>query len=149
MFLTTAYSGGTHSRDVSGLIVRLERTSCLGTCPDYQVTIFGNGTVVYEGRHFVLVKGNRTRNISAEKVRQVLDKIFAIGYFSMKDEYTNGPTDFPTTFTYVSMKGREKRIEDYYDAPKRLHELEDMIDQVSGVREWVDCRPTTGRACDY
>lgn len=37
--------------------ITLERTVCFGVCPDYVVTVHGDGTVEYEGRNFVAVKG--------------------------------------------------------------------------------------------
>src|SRR5919202_5807692 len=37
--------------------VTLERTACFGTCPAYKVTIRSDGTIIYEGREFVQMKG--------------------------------------------------------------------------------------------
>lgn len=31
-------------------MITLERTRCFGFCPDYVVTVCGNGTVLYKGR---------------------------------------------------------------------------------------------------
>src|SRR5947208_1474873 len=39
------------------LRITLERSTCFGTCPDYKLTVTGDGTVVFEGREFVKVKG--------------------------------------------------------------------------------------------
>ena len=45
--------------NLSGLRIKLERTSCFGFCPDYSVTIYGDGTFVYEGHRLVKLKANR------------------------------------------------------------------------------------------
>ena len=34
--------------DLTKVIIRLQRTECLGVCPAYSVTVFGDGTVVFE-----------------------------------------------------------------------------------------------------
>ncbi|MFN8449836.1 MAG: DUF6438 domain-containing protein [Anaerolineae bacterium] len=44
----------------------LERTACFGACPVYTVTIYTDtdGTVVYNGEHFVDVEGEQTRRLT-------------------------------------------------------------------------------------
>jgi (2Fe-2S) ferredoxin len=52
------------------LVIRLERTMCLGACPDYSLLVYGDGKIVYEDRHYVVVKGKRKGRISKGWVRQ-------------------------------------------------------------------------------
>jgi hypothetical protein len=47
----------------------LERTVCFAFCPDYVVTIRGDGTVEYKGRNFVAVEGRQTTRILEESMR--------------------------------------------------------------------------------
>jgi len=56
--------------DLTELIITLERTRCLGTCPVYKLTISGDGTVVYEGKDFVKVKGMKKSRVSPLKIRE-------------------------------------------------------------------------------
>lgn len=72
------YSGSGEYEDVT---ITLERTVCFGACPDYTVTIHGDGTVVYEGRNFVAVEGVQTAHISEEKVQKLVDEFYLIGFF--------------------------------------------------------------------
>jgi hypothetical protein len=41
------------------LVIKLERTMCAGACPDYSLFVYGDGKIVYEGRHYVAAKGKR------------------------------------------------------------------------------------------
>ena len=50
--------------------IRLQRTSCLGSCPIYTVTIDARGMVIYEGEEFVRATGRHTAQIApAGRVR--------------------------------------------------------------------------------
>jgi hypothetical protein len=37
----------------------------------------------------------------------------------------------------VQTAARSKKVEDYWQAPAGLHELERLIDQTAGAAEWV------------
>ena len=45
--------------------ISLERTICFGRCPNYRVTIEGDGSVTYEGWRFVKVEGTHWKKIPA------------------------------------------------------------------------------------
>ena len=40
------------------IVITLERTICLGECPDYRVEIRGDGRVTYHGENYVAVEGD-------------------------------------------------------------------------------------------
>jgi hypothetical protein len=120
------------------VVITLERTACYGICPDYKITIYGDGKVEYKGNMFVKVKGQQTSKISLDKVKELIDEFYKINYFSLKDRYYDPVTDLPTTITSISINGKSKRVEDYCcDAPKELRELEDKIDEITESEKWV------------
>ena len=126
----------------SGLLVTMKRGNCFGGCPVYMVSIFGDGTVIYEGKDFVKVKGKRTHKISKNKVQRLIREFQRIHYFSLKDKYTedeNGLsfTDGRSTTTSIRLNGRSKEVYNYYGAPKSLERLEKMIDNITGVSKFI------------
>jgi hypothetical protein len=48
---------GMPGRDYENTSVTMSRGVCFGTCPVYTVTVYGNGSVFYEGRMFVEKEG--------------------------------------------------------------------------------------------
>jgi membrane dipeptidase len=117
--------------------ITIERTACFGVCPDYKVSIKGDGTVTYEGHQFVRVTGTRTWKIDPAAVAALASEMQQAGYFDLQDEYVARVTDNPTTWTSLTMSGRTKRIKDYVAGPPKLKEIESKIDQVSGVKQYV------------
>src|SRR5690349_23365175 len=71
----------------SDALIRVQRTSCFGTCPIYTVTIDGRGTVTYEGERFVRVVGRRTVLVDKSIVAGLLAKAESIRFFGMRDAY--------------------------------------------------------------
>jgi hypothetical protein len=125
--------------------ITLARTACFGMCPDYKVTILGDGTVTYEGHQFVRVTGTHSWKIDPAAVTALAAEMQETGYFEMLDSYEARITDNPTTFTSLTIGNRTKRIKDYVAGPPKLKEIEAKIDAVSGVKAYVS---VTGKVID-
>jgi hypothetical protein len=110
-------------------VVTLERTTCFGTCPSYKLTILADGTVNFEGREFVHIKGKAHSKVDPASVEWLVKEFIDINYFALEDEYQTikNPdgtetsfTDLPTTITTLTFAGKQKKIVDYIGAPERL-----------------------------
>lgn len=121
--------------------IQLERTPCYGFCPDYTVTIHGDGHVLYEGRRFVNVRGEQTAQISPADVRALLVRFDAIGFDDLQNEYRAHVTDLPTTTITLTRNGRSKSVLDYGGAgagmPEAVRALQTEIDRLAGTARWV------------
>ena len=120
--------------------IKIERTACMGTCPIYSVAIFSDGRLQYKGEMFVKAKGIRTKKIPVAQFQKLAAKVDEINFSRLDAAYPTQKTiaDAPSTFITVTRGTVSKRVEDYMDAPKRLRELEKLIDQVANVSNWVD-----------
>jgi len=144
LILIAASCARTHTptpSDFDEVVITLERTVCFGACPEYKLTIYGSGTVEYEGKRFVEIEGKRTIDISVEKVRQLLSEFMKIDYFSLNDSYEEFmATDMPSVFTSLTFDGKTKTVRHYhgdFSAPKELTELEDKIDEIVNSNQWI------------
>jgi hypothetical protein len=128
--------------DIKDVVITLERTVCFGACPDYTLTIQGDGTFTYEGRQFVKIEGTRTTTISKEKIRQLLSEFQSVDYFSLNDSYEEfGATDMPSAITSLTINGKTKTVRHYhgdFSAPEQLTELENKIDETVNSDQWIN-----------
>lgn len=109
----------------SRLKIRLVRHACLGTCPQYSVTVFGNGKVLYEGTECVRVKGKRTAVVERNIVGDLVRRINEMHFFSAAPrKWQTCVIDGPTASVIVSEPGRERQIDDYCIDYKELEQLE-------------------------
>ena len=117
--------------------ITIKRTPCFGTCPDYDVTMRGDGTVTYEGRSHVRIPGEHTWKVDPAAVRALAREMQEAGYFELQDEYTAHVTDLPTTYTSLTIGPRTKTVKNYFKAPEKLRDLENRIDMVSDAKRYV------------
>lgn len=128
-------------KDWDSLVITLDRTMCFGTCPDYRVEIRGDGSVTYEGRHYVEVTGTQSAKIPVEAVHALFEKFRDAEFFWSQDEYAAEITDFPTYEVSISFDGVNKSIRDYAGTkagmPGVFVELENAIDETANTAQWI------------
>lgn len=140
--------------DKDDVAITLERTGCLGPCPDYKVTIQGDGRLQFttnetpesgQGRvsrwNGVLVPGTHEDRISPEVVAALVRKFEAADFWHLKRVYRQMSVDDPTYLVSLRVGTRVKSIEDHSGTevgmPKVVHDLEDAVDQAAGTDRWI------------
>ena len=126
----------------SEILITIERQGCFGDCPVYSAEIFTDGTVIYKGKYWVKVEGEKQYKITEDKLEKLIKEFQRINYFSLKnkyeeDEFGVSVTDQPTTITSIKLNDKKKKIVNYYGAPEELDQLEDKIDKISGLSKLI------------
>jgi len=136
-------------RDWNTVVMTLGRTSCLGSCPDYEVTVHGDGTVIYNGTRFVAITGRHQCKISEASVHELVAAFRAADYYSLQDKYVWEATDLPTYISSIKIDGQSKQVVDYAGAvigmPLAVSDLEVTIDRLSGAKGWTEGNADTVR----
>ena len=112
------------------IFLTMERTPCFGKCPNYKITIFNTGNVIYEGFNFTEKKGKYTTKLSAKEIEEIESQTDVINLFLLKDKYDAAVTDIPSCILMVNYKGKKKKILDRYGAPQELKQFEKFIDSL-------------------
>lgn len=131
----------TAEQPMNNVEIRLNRGVCYGFCPDYTVTINGDGQVRYEGRRFVDAVGERTSTIPREDVARLVARFNEINFDQLQDVYRARVTDLPTYTLTLTRDGRTKTVVDYGGTgagmPESVRELQNEVDRVAGTAQWV------------
>ncbi|MEJ0059984.1 MAG: DUF6438 domain-containing protein [Terricaulis sp.] len=121
--------------------ITLSRTRCFGFCPDYSVTVQGDGTVIYQGRNFVRVTGEQRATAAPEDVASLFAMVERANFYALRDEYRANISDIPSFTVTVVDGARRKSVLDYggesVGMPHAVRELQDAIDRVAGTQRWV------------
>jgi hypothetical protein len=123
-------------------VATLERTECYGWCPAYKITIYRDGVVDYVGTRFVKLVGEARGQLTTAQLAQ-LDQLFEqTGYLHFKDRYVKTTvTDMPSANTSYAPPGEPAKSVQHYDgdrsAPKELAQVEDGIDQIVRIEQWI------------
>jgi hypothetical protein len=114
----------------------LERIGCLGSCPDYKVTILSDGSVQYEGRSYVHVQGIRKRKIPLALVQKLTQKLQEQDFFHW-EEKKSVCLDFPETHITATLNGVSKHVVEGCNEPGKILELANEIEKIAGVKRWI------------
>jgi Domain of unknown function (DUF6438) len=112
--------------------------------PEYSLTIYGDGTVVYKGIKNVKILGEQTSRISESELNKLVNKFIDIYYFALKDKYDKpnnklNNSTLPIVTTALTLEGKNKAV--YHDRGSQEHqpltELEDKIDAITNSKQWT------------
>jgi hypothetical protein len=129
--------------------ITLHRDACEKRCAVYDVTIRANGSVTYEGRHYVRKTGHAEARIDPSQVRALVNKFNDAGFFSLNAEYdSRGGQDCESVRSdgpraVVSIRTGDEFKTVMHDhkcvgpVTATLSELEDSIDKAAGVARWI------------
>lgn len=141
------------------LLITLQRTGCFGSCPDYKVTIDGDGNVTFATRPpledevaavhrttGVRVSGTYQTVITKTQVASLVDRFKAADFFALKDEYRAEITDNPTYILSIETGNGGKTVLDYVGEkvgmPMAVTSLQDSIDKTAGTDKWIKGLPS-------
>jgi len=117
-------------------VIEMNTTPCFGACPEYDITIKGDGTATYVGKRHAPRAGEYTKQLPVEETRALFDAFAAVDFFAFEEKYTSNISDLSTTFISFSHNGQSKKIEDYYGAPDELDKLENRVEAIAKSEGW-------------
>lgn len=122
--------------------VRMERTNCFGTCPNYVVEIYSNGLVRYSGMRFADPTGVYEKNIGKANTAKILKRFDYYRADTCKDTYDNMIADVPGILYNLKYKGKDKKIYNAHFGPGFLTTLAGEVDQIAlpNVKGWKKIR---------
>ncbi len=105
--------------------ISFEKTVCFGTCPVYNMTIYGNGKISYTGSRFVKKSGTHELRAKSEDLKQLFDHLYNMEFDKLKDRYDTNVTDIPSTI--INYKKKTVVLRWYAYAPESLRELDRIL----------------------
>ena len=124
----------------NSLQIRLERTACFGSCPDYSVEIRGDGTFRYQGRYCVSTKGPRSGRLTHDQVAKLYDQFRRADFFSLRLVYSEGVVDAPGIQLLLKFDGWTRNVIDLDDTsgmPPQAAALPNLIDSAVDSKRWI------------
>ncbi len=122
------------------VMVKFKKTPCYGKCPMYNVELYNNGRVVYNGKKFVERVGTYEAKISEADVKMVKQKFFDIEFLDLPNEYpVDGQkiADLPSTIIDFRVGDMIKQVRDRHGAPDKLKDFEKWLADYFDGLAWV------------
>jgi len=121
--------------------IKLSRSGCYGWCPDYTVTLHGNGWVEFSGNFYTNVTGTHVYTVSPGDVAALVERLRADDIWSMAGNWVGNGSDAPRYSLDITIGGQTRHFEDYFGRqlgmPQALSDAMDDIDRASRTDNWI------------
>ena len=115
----------------------LERTPCFGTCPTFKITIFQDGSAIYDGRRFAPREGIYTGSVDAATMKALAEEAEARGFYAMDDVYDRPVTDLPSVIIRVHADARDKQVVGRVGPPQAFKNFTQRAEELLANIEWT------------
>jgi len=138
-------SGNNFTKDIqnpsptipSGTIIEISHGVCMGSCPNYKVTVCDHGDVVYNGIANVAVRGIVQYKITADEAYKLAAMMAQMGFFSFANEYVTIPDAqrFETTLVW---NNKMKKVIDYgINVPENLPLMREQVEKALNIQRFI------------
>jgi hypothetical protein len=118
-------------------MINISHGLCMGSCPNYTVTVSNEGVVIYNGITNVATRGIVRFNISKEEAYQLGDLMVREGFFKLDNEYAQIP-DAQRFETSLVWNGKTKTVVDYgIHVPYNLVSMRQKVEQKLNIERLV------------
>jgi hypothetical protein len=120
------------------LVAEMERFGCLGAWPSWEIKVYANGIVQYEGIAYVRVLGKRTTDIGPAGVELLRRHLDRSGFFTQDHNFTTGDEDV-CGISWIEYRGFRANFEAAYEpTPFELFDLAYEFDRLTNSKQWTD-----------
>ncbi|MBS0456324.1 MAG: ankyrin repeat domain-containing protein [Proteobacteria bacterium] len=120
--------------------ITLDRGECLGDCPVYTVNVRGDGSVIYDGDHYVAVPLHLAYRVPEAEVAKLFDDVRRADIWSLRPSYEYDITDMPMMKLTVRMGTQVHTIKDYVGwrvgMPTIVEDIMGETDEVARTGPW-------------
>ncbi|PTX62869.1 META domain-containing protein [Kordia periserrulae] len=110
-----------------GDYIELYKSPCKGTCEEFTMKFYEDGTVQYVGKYNAKVQGTHTVQLAQNKSQSIFKEFEQSNFQDFKELYDE-PMIMDLQNTYVTYKGKKVHIRYKVNAPKKLQTLLEKLE---------------------
>lgn len=103
------------------VVANIKKTSCYGVCPVFEIKVFSNGLVLYDGKKHTPRLGLHEAYLLKSEIDELIAQADTIHFFQLASAYPlegKSLIDLPSTIIYLKKESLEKEIINNYGAPE-------------------------------
>ncbi|MCZ2101082.1 MAG: DUF6438 domain-containing protein [Chitinophagales bacterium] len=112
------------------ILVSLDKGPCATKCSEYNVKVYNNGYVIYEGKTNVEKYGLYAKKLSASDLKSLQLAYDKNEFFIFEDFYPNPDPGMPTIVMVYNKEGKTKTITGGLNRPKKVLDLQRMLEAI-------------------
>jgi uncharacterized protein DUF6438 len=135
-----------HAKNRDSAAIEMWRSNCQIGCPEYKITVHGNGAVEYVGERFVKVRGAQSSSLNEEQMQVVLAGFDRADFFRLEDQAFAWGYHSPRVSVRITVDGKTKSVSSdaYHTGAKSglqasFVEAAANLDRIIGTDRWIKC----------
>ncbi|WKK86856.1 DUF6438 domain-containing protein [Marivirga arenosa] len=108
-------------------IFSLNTTSCYGPCPVFNLMIYGDKRLVFEGKENTDLSGEHEKQLTDDQFDALMAIVESADWANLEEEYRSDMTDLPTQNFMYNRNGVIKKVMRYGAGPESISNLSDTI----------------------
>lgn len=105
----------------------LSTTPCFGPCPVFNLALYSDSTLMFEGKQHTDLQGVHNRKLSAAEYDAFIGLLKMVKWENMNPRYVSDMTDLPSQEFYYNFDGVEKNVYKYGLEPQSLANLSQAL----------------------
>ena len=134
-------------KDLASVKIELARGPCFGSCPQYTITVQGDGRVEYSGRQrHSRFDSRKVGKIESEKITQILRTLDQVKFMALDDRAFSWGFDTPSVGVHIWEDGKTKQVvsDAGFVGPKngrqsRFVDATQELDRILNSTKWDSC----------
>jgi hypothetical protein len=130
-------------------VITLQRGACEKRCAVYKLILFADGTVIYDGQHYVRQVGIVRDKVDVENIRKLIEEFRDAGFFELADQYgytseagcssmlSDGPVAIVSIVSGANSKSVIHNHRCVGPVSAQLARLESSIDKLANTVRWT------------
>lgn len=124
----------------SSLLIEIERIGCRGTCPAYDVTVYTDGSVVYDGKRFVKFVGRHEGKLTTSALEELRREVSRARQARFQTNYSDQGcgsifTDYPWTIFRWRVNGKVKSIQRSHGCFGGTQKFSQQLTELDGLEQ--------------
>lgn len=128
--------------------LKMDKGACFGSCPVYSLEIDHQGNAIYDGKRFTEKSGMYKYKLTKDQFKQVTDQLELMNFFALQDNFKSDVADLPTVTIAHTHRGLKKSISGKDTRPKRVLDLQKILEDIAKSEGWVSLEPIKPKSED-
>lgn len=118
------------------IVASMEKGPCYGRCPVFNLTIYENGIVTFEGKRFTDREGMYYRKLNKKEISALREKFREADFFSFNRVYPSRIPDMATVSISYNEGDKSATVMGKEGRPEAVMKLENYLDKIANSGEW-------------
>ena len=119
-------------------VLAYSKGGCKGRCPIFDLTVYENGWMIFDGKMWTKQKGKAMAQLTKEAFALLQTDCEKADLWSKEPAYGMNIMDAPTTTIHLFEKGRDMEVKWRIRAPKALPDLSEKIMKIIMDKGWIE-----------